>query len=290
MSLTFVDCDDVEKGPHLSHLSVAMEGQQGAISLTPPPTINYVISRLLELLASQRGGSDIPSQQFGYLHQGPALNMQAPALYPSMPMWQREVPNPTQTLADAYGVPGNKLPNLSPDMLLRAPSPFVNYMAPHVMSPSPPVIPRAAPITQNYIRMRPPEQEEPMQYHSSVLDPGSQHSVYVSHVEDGPFSFSVQLVSSHPLLNSLMLDINSRYPTPLTEGLKCGTMCLARYMEDNLLCRAVILSVSKKSSLCKVHFVDYGNSDNVPISQIFVLPTELAVPKVSFCCLNFDQI
>jgi len=270
-----------------------------------------------EYLASHGAGSYIPIQQFeGHLRHGAGPNMSAPAPNPSIPMWQRIVPNQALT-ATMNGAPGNQMPLQG--MPTGAPQQYVNQLAPlaqngptvapaHAMSPSPPVIrgsvppvisgvpqgmPGAVPTMQTYIRMRPPQPQQPVQYKSSVLEPGSQHRAFISHVEDGPLSFFVQLISTHPLLNSMMQEINSRCPEPLTERMNSGTVCLARYMEDNSLCRALILYKDEKSETCKVYYVDYGNTDNVPASQVFDLPPEFAVQKVSTflfsLSLKFDE-
>ncbi|XP_063237654.1 tudor domain-containing 6-like isoform X2 [Bacillus rossius redtenbacheri] len=113
---------------------------------------------------------------------------------------------------------------------------------------------------------------------SPLLDINSQHEVYVSYVEDGPISFSIQLKENEQALANLMDTIKSLPHVTVSGPLMPGSVCLGRYSSDKMLCRAVVTSVQADS--CKVYYVDFGNSEVLPYSEIFSLPNELVETKV----------
>ena len=62
-----------------------------------------------------------------------------------------------------------------------------------------------------------------------------------------------------------------------------GSACCARFSEDGGWYRAVVASVSPKG--VTVHYVDYGNSETVDPSQVFVLqPNSLSTPVQAIEC------
>ncbi|CAG2061410.1 unnamed protein product [Timema podura] len=115
-------------------------------------------------------------------------------------------------------------------------------------------------------------------FSSPLLDINSQHNVYVSHIEDGPSSFTVQLELNSSTLGSLMEKINSFTPCPFSQPLMPGTVCLGRFTEDKTLCRAVVMAVL--GDRCKLYYVDFGNSEILPYSEIYNIPEEFVAPKV----------
>lgn len=52
-------------------------------------------------------------------------------------------------------------------------------------------------------------------FKSVTLEPGSEHSVYVAYVSDGPLLFSVQLVKIESTLHRLMQSLNTMSLNPL---------------------------------------------------------------------------
>ncbi|KAI4503981.1 hypothetical protein M0802_000452 [Mischocyttarus mexicanus] len=120
--------------------------------------------------------------------------------------------------------------------------------------------------------------QEALVFKSRVLEVGSKYQVYVSYVEDGPQKFSIQIRSMSEVLSKLMGDINSHPTEPLQEPPLPGSVCLGRYTEDKVLCRAVVMAVMKNK--CKLYYVDFGHSEILPYTDIFQLPPQYINPKV----------
>lgn len=142
------------------------------------------------------------------------------------------------------------------------------------------------PVFQQIQQQPPPQQQmSPMatpelcSYRTLPLEPNSEHMVYVSYVEDGPFLFSIQLQSMEESLTKLMIEINQiTNLLPLTESPLPGYPCMARCLEDESLCRAVIINLVEDK--CKTYYVDFGNTDILPFSNIFQIPFKYMLPKV----------
>jgi hypothetical protein len=49
-----------------------------------------------------------------------------------------------------------------------------------------------------------------------------------------------------------------------------GTPCLARFSQDGTIYRAVVLK--RDGQLAKVYYLDYGNSESLPLASVFSLP------------------
>ncbi|KAF3429307.1 hypothetical protein E2986_13268 [Frieseomelitta varia] len=120
--------------------------------------------------------------------------------------------------------------------------------------------------------------QEALVFKSRVLDVPSKHDVYVSFVEDGPHKFSVQLQSTSQILSMLMREINSHPLEPLQEPPLPGSVCLGRYTQDKVLCRAVVMSVMENK--CKLYYVDFGHTEILPYTDIFQLPPHFINPRV----------
>ncbi|XP_049859923.1 tudor domain-containing 6-like isoform X2 [Schistocerca gregaria] len=103
-----------------------------------------------------------------------------------------------------------------------------------------------------------------------VLEVNSEHLVYVSFVDDGPLAFSVQLKAFEDQLASMSNEINDNPPQPMLKPLLPGSVCLGRFSEDHLLCRAVVMSVM--DDRCMIYYVDFGNSEVLPYSEIYEIP------------------
>ncbi|XP_028046299.1 maternal protein tudor isoform X2 [Monomorium pharaonis] len=138
--------------------------------------------------------------------------------------------------------------------------------------------PTAQPIPHH---SQPPLIQEALVFKSRVLDVGSSHEVFISHVEDGPQKFSVQVESARDVLTRLMNEINSHPKQSLQEPPLPGSVCLGRYKDtagDRVLCRAVVMSVMEHK--CKLYYVDFGHTEVLPYTDIFQLPPEYINPKV----------
>lgn len=107
---------------------------------------------------------------------------------------------------------------------------------------------------------------------------GPFYIVYCSYVEEGPSLFSVQLKNHEHILNKMAFDLVNAPRNPIATKMAIGMACLARYSEDNSLYRAVIQKVQANG--CRVTFIDYGNSEFVPFTEIFEIPKKFLEHKV----------
>lgn len=115
-------------------------------------------------------------------------------------------------------------------------------------------------------------------YKAIPLEPGSEHTVYVSYVTDGPCLFSIQLRKLEETLKILMTEINHITLQLLEENPLPGTVCLARSLEDDYICRAVITNMV--DSKFKVFYVDFGNTEVLPFDRVYQIPFKYVIPKV----------
>ncbi|XP_020289417.1 maternal protein tudor isoform X3 [Pseudomyrmex gracilis] len=122
------------------------------------------------------------------------------------------------------------------------------------------------------------EPQEALVFKSRVLNVDTKYEVCVSHVEDGPQKFSVQVKSTVATLQQLMDDIQRHPKKPLVEPPLPGSVCLGVYSDGNVLCRAVVMSVMEDK--CKLYYVDFGHTAVLSYSDIFQLPPEYINPKV----------
>ncbi|XP_068085142.1 uncharacterized protein [Anabrus simplex] len=103
-----------------------------------------------------------------------------------------------------------------------------------------------------------------------------------------PGDFVMQLSSNLDKLMALMEDIASYYNSgqgkPLTKfSLRPGTPCIARYSVDGAWYRARVESVS--GNTVGVYFVDYGNQEDVPLSDVQeIMPQFMSLPAQGILC------
>lgn len=106
---------------------------------------------------------------------------------------------------------------------------------------------------------------------------GSHCMVYVSFVHDGPKLFSIQLKRNECSLDRLTNDLPNVPLKHLSTTPTIGMACIARYSEDNNLYRAAIMNI--QLDVCRVTFVDYGNSEDVPHAEIYEIPDKFLEQK-----------
>lgn len=97
-------------------------------------------------------------------------------------------------------------------------------------------------------------------------------AVYCSYVEDGPNLFWCQLKSQEHVLDRMASELANAPRNPITSKLSIGRACIARYSEDLALYRAVIQKI--QSDGCRVTFIDYGNSEFVPYTELYEIPSK----------------
>ncbi|XP_039443897.1 maternal protein tudor [Culex pipiens pallens] len=115
-------------------------------------------------------------------------------------------------------------------------------------------------------------------FRSTTLAVGSMHEVYVSYVENGPKLFTVQLRATENSLNQMMGALERVPLRNLTRKPTLGMACIARFSEDQVLYRALIMGINVDS--CVVSYVDYGNSETVEFKNLYEIPAEYLKHKV----------
>lgn len=121
---------------------------------------------------------------------------------------------------------------------------------------------------------------------------GSHHVVYCSYVQDGPNLFSIQLKKNESALDRMMNDMPNVPLVNLTTKPTIGMACLARFSED--LYRAAIMNI--QHNVCRVTFIDFGNSADVPHAEIYEIPEKflhhktLSIQFTLFDCKQLEPI
>lgn len=131
--------------------------------------------------------------------------------------------------------------------------------------PQPTQTPQTTPLS-------PPRRTTPATFKSNTLSVGQVYDVSVSFVENGPFLFSVQLVTQQDDLTDMMNQIEKVHLKQFSEKPMLGTACIARYSEDGQLYRALITGV--QPTACKVAYIDYGNAELVHFRDLYEIPDE----------------
>ncbi|KAL1128881.1 hypothetical protein AAG570_013415 [Ranatra chinensis] len=115
----------------------------------------------------------------------------------------------------------------------------------------------------------------PVQQSIDPLFVGSVHKAFVTIAEDGPSSFTLQLKEdAEQKLPVICRLIQNSIPQLNKTPLLPGSLCLGRYSQCKALRRAVVMNVRPDS--CKVYFRDYGNSEELPYSEIYIQPANVA--------------
>lgn len=113
-------------------------------------------------------------------------------------------------------------------------------------------------------------------YQNLVL--GKAYQAYVSHVEsmDNVYLHLVERDPSH-FLDSIQEVCKSLPKLPASQ-VQQGTVCLARFSEDGLLYRSLVIACS--GTQCEVMFVDYGNHEIKATSELISIPPEFLLEPV----------
>ena len=120
----------------------------------------------------------------------------------------------------------------------------------------------------------------------------TQIDVCISYVES-PAKFFVQLLDDTCRLEELTREMNEIY-SPMSQrdevlfSLNAGVFCAARFSEDNVWYRARIISVG--GATAKVRFVDYGNEEEVPASDLKSLRIQFAVEACLAIQCHLDSL
>ena len=118
---------------------------------------------------------------------------------------------------------------------------------------------------------------------------GDSLEVYISHLTNTPTEFYCQLADNEASIDELMASIADFYTDnspPAT--LEVGSFCVVQYSGNNSWYRAKILGIQEGGEGCEgitVRFVDFGNYETVPPSQVLGLHQNLAaLAGQAICC------
>lgn len=118
--------------------------------------------------------------------------------------------------------------------------------------------------------------------------------VVVSEIEHpGAIFLQIATLSSQQALSRVTGELNAHFqsnppvPPSSVQPLAKGAVCCARFSEDEMWYRAEILDVPSEGSY-RVRFVDFGNTDTVPLASVAPCPEKfLTTPVVAIrCALN----
>ena len=161
-------------------------------------------------------------------------------------------------------------------------------------SPSQSAVPRSKSVASNdSVEVRQPlttEHELPrvkdMKTFSCPKD--SSFQVVVSEV-NSPHCLVVQPATDENAenLEKLSIGLNTHFqsqtPPTLPSTLRVGSLCCAKFSQDQLWYRAEVLKCSE--SECELYFIDYGNNDTAKLSDMTQCPSQFAnVPVCAIKC------
>lgn len=76
-----------------------------------------------------------------------------------------------------------------------------------------------------------------MLHNNQVLEVGSTHKVCISCIDDGPWSFSIQLISNENDMNKLMEELTQSELLPIKLPMVLGNPCIGASVLHKSLCR-----------------------------------------------------
>ena len=124
------------------------------------------------------------------------------------------------------------------------------------------------------------EMNFPRQAYEQQKIPGGTVGAFVSHVHDDG-TFFVQLSADMDIIDALSTRLDA-LPSSQQLNAKIGTVCAAKFLEDDLWYRGIVKSVS--GSTVDIAFVDFGNQQSCEIASIKPLPTNLLGPPLAYHC------
>ena len=123
------------------------------------------------------------------------------------------------------------------------------------------------------------------------LQPATTHEVYVISCAS-PCSFVCQLSDNSDALDSITTLLAKLYSTEgesksyiLKSPPKEGDFVVALFSQDQEWYRAVVTKLSDEADSCQVSFIDFGNSETVPMENLRAPDSSLAIhPPLAFQC------
>lgn len=117
--------------------------------------------------------------------------------------------------------------------------------------------------------------EGPMAYTSNTLNMHSSYEVMISHVQDGPFLFSVQLKKETPEMESMMRELQSLRLQEFPTDMLVGMACLVR---TDVVYRGLITQLGPSTVV--VCLVDYGRTVVAPYHNLHAIPARYLKRKI----------
>lgn len=137
-------------------------------------------------------------------------------------------------------------------------------------------------------------QRETRNFEQLPLQPGDVKNAYVVHIES-PNDFYIQLSETYPELEQMMAKIAEVY-SGLADDLSLGDLVVghpvcAQFAEDGGWYRAIIHSMPSDHKV-EVHYIDYGNSDVIPLTDLRQLSSRFfSLPMLAIhCCLDLPRV
>ena len=113
------------------------------------------------------------------------------------------------------------------------------------------------------------------------------HSIYISYIDEKSDTFWVQPAEQTGELFTLTENLSQSYIPPLTHlpDPNTGDTCCAQFSEDDRWYRAVVEGPPSSQGI-PVFFVDYGNSDVLPLKRICILKKGFqSLPQLAIPCI-----
>lgn len=131
----------------------------------------------------------------------------------------------------------------------------------------------------------------PPVFKANELPLGTHQVVCCSYIQDGPKLFSIHLKSQESMLLQMMSHLSNVPLRNLSQRPTIGMACVARYSEDRSFYRAVIVNI--QPDVCRVTYVDYGNSEDVAYNDIYEIPDKFLEHKtfaIQFGLFGVEQL
>lgn len=114
-----------------------------------------------------------------------------------------------------------------------------------------------------------------MAYTSNTLNQHSKYEVMVSHVQDGPFLFSIQLKKELPDLETMMKELQRLRLREFPTDILIGMACLVR---ADVIYRGLVTLMGPTSVV--VCLVDYGRTVTVSYNHLYEIPAQYLKRKI----------
>ena len=114
-----------------------------------------------------------------------------------------------------------------------------------------------------------------------VTEQDDMHNFYVNFLPNKNLDIIQNILSKY--------DDGERKEIKLEQPIKNGTLCAAKYPDDNNYYRGIIRSYNKKKNEYEVEFIDFGNIEFLNVDDLIQLDSEISSiePQAKFCELAY---